>query len=158
MTNIHSTYSTRILFCAAVLLGMSSVSEAQWMDVQGGNQVLSITSALPGSEPAVVVNTNTTLRYRRTLDVLKITVRTSCPGQNFTLRAEAIGVGSGTAAPEVTLTNGMPNTDFVTNIPWGFFNYATCTVQYTASATFAQGSSAELGNDVHTVTYTLVGQ
>jgi hypothetical protein len=56
------------------------------------------------------------------------------------------------------LTNGMPETDFVTSIPWGFFTYSTCTVQYTASATFADGNSAEQGNDVHTVTYTLVGQ
>ncbi|HEY4613377.1 MAG TPA: hypothetical protein VII11_10365 [Bacteroidota bacterium] len=148
----------KIFMIAALVSTCAATSFAQAMDVQGGNQVLSITTAVAGSEPTAVVNTSTTLRYRRTFDIIKITVATSCPSQQFTLKALATSVTSGTAAPEVTLTNGMPATNFVTSIPFGFFTYSTCTVRYTASATFAQGNSAEFGNDVHTVTYTLVGQ
>jgi hypothetical protein len=52
----------------------------------------------------------------------------------------------------------MLATNLITNIPAGFFNFATATLNYQASATFAQGNSAELGDDVHTVTYTITAQ
>jgi hypothetical protein len=62
------------------------------------------------------------------------------------------------AAPEVDLVDGMLAVDFITNIrnqrPPNWTS-DTITLRYTASATFAQGNSAEMGNDVHTVTYTL---
>jgi hypothetical protein len=58
--------------------------------------------------------------------------------------------------PAVALTNGMLAVDFITSIPGAAgWTTVTPTLQYTASATFAQGNSADLGNDVHTVTYTL---
>jgi len=128
------------------------------ISVRGGNPTLSITTGLPGSEPIPVVNTATSIRYRRQAQVSKITVRTICTPQNFTLKVLATGVTYGVAAPEVTLTNGMLDTDFITNIPNSGFVQTTVTLQYTASATFAQGNSAELGNDVHTVTYTILVQ
>ena len=90
--------------------------------------------------------------------ITKITVSTSCPGQRFTLTVLATNLTYGVAAPQVTLFNGMPATNFVLNIPTGNPVHKTCTHQYTASATFAQGNSAELGNDVHAITYTLVAQ
>jgi hypothetical protein len=128
---------------------------AQPIDVRGGNPTLNITTGSPGSEPIPVVNTATTIRYRRQAAVSKITVRTTCPGQSFTLKVLATGVTRGVAAPEVTLVNGMLDTDFITNIPDAGFTVTTITLRYTASATFAQGNSAEQGNDVHTVTYTI---
>jgi hypothetical protein len=65
----------------------------------------------------------------------------------------------GVAAPPVSLTNGMLAVDFITDIPsTGAWTRDTPTLQYTASATFAQGNSAEMGNDLHTLTYTLVVQ
>ncbi|MCI0706275.1 MAG: hypothetical protein L0Y80_02155 [Ignavibacteriae bacterium] len=145
-----------MVFIAVVLFFQKAT--AQQIEVRGGNPVLSITTAVIGSEPTVVVNTTSTLRYRRQNRVTKITVQTSRPSQSFTLKALAQSVPLGTAAPEVTLTNGMPATDFVVNIPAGSNIRRTCTLRYTASATFAQGNSAEMGNDVHTVTYTLVRQ
>lgn len=126
--------------------------------IKGGNVAMTISTGLPGGELVSVVNTSTTLDYRRENYLTKITVSTSCPGQDFTLKVVATNVSAGTAAPEVTLTHGMLAADFITNIPQRPPNTGSCTLQYTASATFAQGSSAEVGNDVHTVTYTILAQ
>jgi hypothetical protein len=123
-----------------------------------GNPLLSITTALPGQEPQAVVDATSTLTYRRQAVTTKITVSTSCPGQRFTLKVLATNISGGTAAPEVTLTHGMLAADFVTNIPRTGAPTKTCTPQYTASATFEQGNSTELGSDIHTVTYTLLAQ
>jgi hypothetical protein len=129
---------------------------SQPIDVRLGNPTLNITTGAAGSEPIPVVNTATRLRYWRQAAISKITVRTTCPGQSFTLKVVATGVTRGVAAPEVTLVNGMLDTDFITNIPrTGVWIYVTVTLRYTASATFAQGNSTEQGNDVHTVTYTI---
>ncbi|MCI0706276.1 MAG: hypothetical protein L0Y80_02160 [Ignavibacteriae bacterium] len=150
-----------IIYLLTLMVVLALPTQAQYMDVQGGNQVLSITTAAAGSEPTAVVNTSSNLRYRRqTFVITKVTVSTSCPGQNFTLKvyASTIQNNGGTAAPEVTLTNGMLATDFITGIPRFSNQWRTATLRYTASATFAQGNSAELGNEVHTVTYTLVAQ
>jgi len=70
----------------------------------------------------------------------------------------ATNVSSGVAAPQVTLSNGMLATDIIRSIPTGGTLNKSCTLRYTASATFAQGNSTELGTDVHTVTYTLMAQ
>ncbi|MBI3585641.1 MAG: hypothetical protein HY088_00740 [Ignavibacteriales bacterium] len=124
-----------------------------------GNKTLTITTAVIGSEPTPVVNSTSTLSYKRRSAIAKITVGTSCPSQSFTLKVLAVSPTAGTAAPEVTLANGMLATDFIINIPSGSTAaWRTATLRYTASATFAQGNSTEMGNDVHTVTYTLVVQ
>jgi len=152
---------TTLLFLFCLVIACALSSQAQTVSVLGGNQVLSITTAVTGSEPTAVVNTASTVRYRRQSFVItKLTVSTSCPSQQFTLKvyASSIQANGGTAAPEVTLTNGMPATDFITSIPRFSTQYRTATLRYTASATFAQGNSTEFGNDVHTVTYTLVRQ
>jgi hypothetical protein len=133
---------------------------AQELRVEGGNQLLRITTAAVGQEPTQVVNTLTTLRYRRQNQVSKITVSTSCPGQRFTLRARAVSVQDGSPAPAVALVNGMPATDLIRDIPVRFFIpfNRRATIEYTAGATFSQGNSDELGTDAHTITFTLVAQ
>jgi hypothetical protein len=99
----------------------------------GGNITMSISTGVAGGALTSVVNTTITLSYRRQNALAKITVATSCPAQSFTLKVLAIP-----AKPPA--------------------NVRTCTLQYIASATFAQGNSTEDGNDVHTVTYTILAQ
>ena len=125
----------------------------------GGNITMSISTGVAGGALTSVVNTTITLSYRRQNALAKVTVATSCPAQSFTLKVLATSVTDGTGAPEVNLVNGMPATDFITSIPAKPpANVITCTLQYTASATFAQGNSTEDGNDVHTITYTILAQ
>ncbi len=142
---------------ALLFLFVYSTANAQvgTIQVRNGNQTLNIVAGTAGGSMTSVVNTVAALRYWRKAAVSKITVRTSCPGQSFSLGVVATGVTRGVAAPQVNLTDGMPAIDFITSIPNAGFVSTTPTLRYTASATFAQGNSAELGNDVHTVTYTL---
>ena len=127
--------------------------------VQGGNVTLAITAAPPGPDPPTASSSSTTLRWSQERVETKITIATLCPGQKFTLRALATGIsGGGMPAPEVTLQDGMLAVDFVLDIPPRKPNNGSCTVRYTAVASFEQGNSTELGDDVHTVTYTIVAQ
>lgn len=142
------------LSTAAFLLLFPKQSYCQIIIV-GGNQLLSITTGIAGGQPASVVNTNSSLRFRLHGVVQRITVSTSCPGQRFTLQVVATNATAGIPAPPVTLIDGAPAANFLTNIPAAGGN-GRCTLQYTASATFAQGNSGELGNDIHTVTYTII--
>jgi hypothetical protein len=148
----------QILKCTGLTVLMFFVSQAtaQPIDVRGGNPTLNITTGVAGGQPTPRVNTATSIRYWRQAAISKITVRTTCPGQSFTLTVVATGVTRGVAAPQVTLLDGMLGVDFITNIPSaGTWTFTTPTLRYTASATYAQGNSAEEGNDVHTVTYTI---
>lgn len=154
---------TRNIVWLAVVVGAVLIVEISpaygQISVTGGNIVMNITTALPGNEPTVVTNTVTQLSFKRQAAISKITVRTSCPSQRFNLQVVATATTDGVAAPTVTLTNGMLDTDFLTSIPARPPGSArTVTLQYTGSSTFAQGNSAELGNDVHTVTYTILAQ
>ena len=146
------------LFALALLAG--ATAGAQELRVQGGNQLLQITTAVPGQEPTVVVNTATSLRYRRQPVTTKITISTNCPGQSFTLRVRAVSVQDGTPAPAITLTSGMPAVDLIRDIPGPAVNppIRRATLEYTASATFDQGNSTELGVDAHVITFTHVAQ
>ncbi|HTP79083.1 MAG TPA: hypothetical protein VMM57_01625 [Bacteroidota bacterium] len=98
------------------------------------------------------------MTYKKQTAISKVTVATVCSGQSFSLSVVAVSPTKGVASPAVTLTNGMAAADFITNIPATGTTNATATLKYSASATFEQGNSAELGNDVHTITYTLVAQ
>jgi len=146
---------------SALILGLLAAAvppaHAQ-ISVRGGNPLLSITTGTAGGQPVSVTNVATSLRWTRQNVISKITVAASCPGQRFSLSVLATNLTYGVAAPQVTLFNGMLATDFVKSIPTGNPLNKTCTLQYTASSTFAQGNSTELGNDVYTVTYTLVAQ
>lgn len=129
------------------------------LTVMGGNITATITTGIAGGEPIAVTNASVTLRYRLQNSITKITVRTSCPGQRFNLAVVATAVPQGTAAAQVALLNGMLDVDLIASIPPRPPNpFQTAALLYTASATFSQGNSAELGNDVHTVTYTLIDQ
>lgn len=143
------------LVCLAGMLRQEATSQLR---ITGGNILIQVTTAVPVPDPIMTVNTATNLRWRREDQMTKITVSTVCPGQRFGLRVLATAISQGVAAPEVPLTNGMPAMDFVVNIPAGGPNNKSCTLRYTATATYAQGNSTEVGNDVHTVTYTHVAQ
>jgi hypothetical protein len=148
-----------IVVFASATLATEMQAQSGIITVRGGNITMNITTGAAGSQPVAVTNTTTTLRYWRQAKIAKITVTTSCPTQAFNLQVVATGVTYGVAAPAVSLTSGMLAVDFITNIPSaGVWVNTTPTLQYTASATFAQGNSAELGNDLHTLTYTLVVQ
>jgi hypothetical protein len=143
---------------AFLLIVVHSTGTAQvgTIQVRNGDQTLNIVAGTAGGSMTSVVNTTAQLRYWRKAAIAKVTVTTSCPGQSFSLSVVATGVTRGVAAPAVNLVNGMLAVDFITSIPSaGTWTSTTPTLRYTASATFAQGNSAEMGNDVHTVTYTL---
>lgn len=125
-----------------------------------GSVTLTITTGIPNGQPVPVQDVSARLRFRRQTVVTKITVATSCPNQHFILSVVATGLTHGVAAPVVSLTNGMPETNFVTDIPARVSGspQAECVLRYSASATFAQGNSVELGPDIHTVRYTLIAQ
>lgn len=145
-----------LLVLAALSLSSASVAQVR---IQGGNVTLTVSTGTPGGDPTPATVSTNTLRWSQERVITKITVSTICPGQKFTLRVVASGIGGGgTAAPEVSLQNGMLATDFVTDIPPRRPNNGSCTVRYTATATFEQGNSTELGDDIHTVTYTITAQ
>jgi hypothetical protein len=149
----------RLAFFLILLSATSVEAQAQTITVQGGNPIMRITGGPPIVEPMVSSSTTCTLRWKRLKDTAKIAVSTICPGQKFTLKVFAINVEDGVAAPEVTLRDGMLAVDFVTNIVRDKNKNYICTLRYTASATYAQGNSSELGgDDVHTVRYTLLEQ
>lgn len=149
-----------IMLMSFVLLGPKAMAQSGVILVNGGNITMNITTGAAGSEPVAVVNTVTTLTYWRPSVLAKVTVRTSCPGQKFALDVVATGVTKGVAASAVALTDGMLAVDFITGIPKtpASWTSTTATLRYIASATFAQGNSAEMGDDVHAVTYTLQAQ
>ncbi len=119
---------------------------------------MTITTGIAGGQLVNVINTTCYLTYHGSLThVKKITVSTTCPGQSFNLSVVGTVTGGGTAQAAVTLTTGMASTDFVRDIPVNTTN-GRCTLNYTASATFAQGNSTDFGNDVYTITYTIVTQ
>ena len=148
-----------VALATSLIFAATDLAYGQDINV-GGNAALMITTGIPNGQPLPVQDASVRLRFRRQTVAAKITVATGCPNQHFTLAVVATGLTHGIAAPEVTLTNGMPETDFVTNIPAraGGSPQAECTLRYTASATFAQGNSVELGPDIHTVRYTLIAQ
>jgi hypothetical protein len=131
---------------------------AQPIRVDGGNVTMTITTGTAGGQLLNVVNITTSLSYQKQSVTSKITVRTVCLGQSFNLILAATNVTAGVAAPDVALMNGNPAIDFIRDIPKTGARNATCLLQYTASATFAQGNSTELNNDVHTITFTIQSQ
>ncbi|MCX6135161.1 MAG: hypothetical protein NTU47_15225 [Ignavibacteriales bacterium] len=166
MKNIKSTVTTReshtrlgalllmVLFAAGVLVTRTQAQNGTI--TMSGNVATTITTGAAGAQPVPDVDVSRTLKYWKKGAIAKITVRTVCPTQSFTLKVLATGVTRGSAAGEVTLVDGALDVDFIKDIPsTGAWTNATITLQFTASATFAQGNSVELGNDSHTVTFTL---
>jgi len=152
---------TIALLALALCFGLSGVAMAANTDnhtvtvtVNAINEIdvsgtlgLTIDSATAGSEPnGAVDNTACDLLWTTNQNSKKITVATNLASPNFTLKVVAQNVSGGTAASEVAL--GTTAADFVTGIAE---TVGSSDIQYTASATAAQGT----GSDVHTVTYTL---
>ena len=141
--------------CAVLAVIAVAECKAQKIIVNGGNQTLTITTAVPGSQPTSVVNTSCTLTYKKQSVVSRITVAANCTGQRFNLSVVATNVTKGTAAPAVNLVSGAPAANLITAIPRTGANTGSCTLQFTASSTFSQGNSSDLGNDVYAITYTI---
>lgn len=154
MKNLYYTIE-RIVVVALVL---TSVGYSQQISLTGGNITLSITTGTAGGQLINVVNTTVSLQYQKQSVLAKITVSTSCPGQRYNLSVLATSVTHGVAAPQISLTNGSPALDFITSIPKTGPLNGNAALQYTASATFSQGNSTELGDDVHSITYTILAQ
>jgi hypothetical protein len=144
--------SSLLVLVAFLSLPLMVTNLQAQFSVRGGNQTISVTTAVAGSEPTPVVNTSSSLRYSAQANITRITVQTTCPNQNYTLTVVATGVTRGVAAPAVTLIDGAPASNLITNIPKAWGGNATVTLQYTCTALFSQGS----GSDVHTVKYTLI--
>ena len=154
----RQTRVSGISFCI-ILIALAILTPAANAQITvGGNITFNILTGTAGSQPDPDSTPTTTLRYTRQAKICKITVTSTCPTQAFNLQVVATGVTYGVAAPAVTLISGMAPVDFITSIPNSGFTSSTVTLQYTASATFAQGNSAEMGNDKHTTTYTLQAQ
>jgi len=150
-----------VLLVGMALCTMMIVSPAAaQLTLRGtANPTVSIVAGTAGGEMTPVVNTSSQIRYTRQAVICKITVRSTCPLQRFHLSVVATGVTRGVAAPAVDLTDGMLAVDFITSIPSAAgWTTSTPTLRYNASATFSDGNSAELGNDVYAVTYTLQAQ
>lgn len=147
----------RILTVITLFVLIDQHAGAQSLTVQG-SPTLSITAGVPGGDLTPVIDAKSNVRFQRAAVTTKITVQTVCPGQKFALSVEAISVGDGIAAPSVSLNDGMLPIDFITGIASGGRRRYSASLQYTASATFSQGNSTELGDDIHTVTYTMVAQ
>lgn len=157
---LHIVARSRIKGFAALLmisLGVTitaiSVSTAQTLSANA--LTINVTTAVPGSEPTPVVNTSLQITYstpKKGNANYKITVSTRCPNQLFALSVVAVNIssGGGSAAPSVTLQDGMLATDFITGIPKNSGPY-TASLQYTSSPLFSNGT----GSDSHTVTYTV---
>jgi hypothetical protein len=128
-----------------VTVTVEAINEAA---ITGGDLTLTINTATAGQEPDDAVdNTTCDLDWTTNEATKKITVETNLAAPTFTLKVLAQNVTGGTAEAEVTLSTTGAN-DFVTAIST---TTGGCDLQYTASATAAQGT----GSDVHTVTYTL---
>jgi len=160
MTPQRRYRTLRLLFLigGVIFVSMFLVSSAAaQLTLRGtANPTINITTGTAGGSMTSVVNTSSTIRYTRQAAIAKITVRATCPSQSFHLAVVATGVTRGVAAPQVNLIDGMLAVDFITSIPSAAgWTTSTPTLSYTASAAFSDGNSAEMGNDVYAVTYTL---
>ena len=131
----------------------------------GGPVSVTVSAAVAGSEPTDVSDNSTEITWDGDFGVTgKITVSTSCPSQAFQLfvllTVTSWGSGTlGTAQPEIELTDGMLDTDIFRDIPTAApGRQGVGTLTYRAAATVAQGNSAENGDDIHTVTFTVLAQ
>jgi hypothetical protein len=148
-------------------IGLPNSADAQSLTFSsgGGPLTLTVSSATAGSNPTDASDATTDITWDGDFGVTaKITVATVCPSQAFglyvTLAVTSWGSGtSGTEQSEIQLTDGMADADIFRDIPTtspGRQGVATLT--YRGSATAAQGNSADNGDDVHTVTYTILAQ
>jgi hypothetical protein len=153
----------------ALLIGGAHASRADAQQLMfssgGGPLTLSITSATAGSQPVGVSDNSTEIFWDADFGVTsKMTISTSVISQSFrlyillTVTSWASGT-AGTPQPEIELIDSMLDTDILRDIPpatpqrTGFG-----TLRYRASSLVSDGNSAENGDDLHTITFTIVAQ
>ncbi len=143
------------------LLSLIAVTQLMWAGVapsadivvEGGNVSLTVTSATAGQDPDPAVDqTTANLSYRKGtgFPMQKITAETDRGSPLFTLKVEAVNVGSGNATGELTLVTTAQ--DLITDI--STVPYKTADLKYTLVALASDGT----GTEVHTVTYTTLAQ
>jgi hypothetical protein len=130
--------------------------------VIGGNITINILDPNSATmQPASAVKTTATLQYSASnRRIRKVTVGATITNEHYSLLVQATNVpaGHGVAQPPVDLMNIATAADFIRDIPTRA-GTATCTLQYTATATYADGNTTENGgNTVVMVTYTQVAQ
>jgi len=126
-----------------------TVAAVNEVAITGGNITLTINSAVAGSDLTDATDGTCTLAWTTNEASKKVTVETTTSAaQLFGLTVEATGVIGGTSGGVITLTDGAAASDFVTGIST---TTGDCTLDYTASATAADGT----GTDTHTVVYTI---
>ena len=126
----------------------------------GGPKTLTINSATAGAQPDQVTDDASELSWDVTGigATAKITVDTSAPGQSFSLFVSLdLTSGTGTEQAERALVDGMSEADLLRDIPTGTPE-GTGILTYRAAATVAQGTTADSGSDVHSITYTITAQ
>jgi hypothetical protein len=136
---------------------ISTKGAGQTMNIAGTVGTITIsTGTAGGTMTTPPTNSNCTLTYTTPRlpnpATWRITVQTTTAlAQKFGLSVVATNATRGTMQAAVNLVNGNAAINFITGIPRNRTG-ATCKLNYTASATFANGT----GTDNHTVKYTLV--
>jgi hypothetical protein len=130
--------------------------------IVSGDVVIQIGQGTATSEPAPVIDENTTLRYAAGLfswGNMRITINATIQNnRQYGLMAEAIRIDNangGVAQGAIDLTIISQATNFITNIAW-LSGTHTCNVRYTASARYQNGYTDAGSNTVYTVTYTIL--
>jgi len=131
----------------------------------GGPLMLTISSAVAGSQPVGVSDNSTQIFWDADFGVTsKMTVTTSVLTQSYRLyillTVTSWSSGTvGTPQPEIELVDGMLDTDILRDMPpttperLGFG-----TLRYRAISLVTDGNSTENGDDLHTITFTIVAQ
>lgn len=166
---LSSIHITKLLLALTLFMGMTGWTSAFGQTLNfnsgGGPITLTILSATAGSEPVDATDNSSEIYWDANFGVpAKMTVSTISPGQNFDLFLLLSVPDQGAAAqgvvqPEVQLVDGMLDTDLMTGIPStlpGRQGFGI--LEYRATATVADGTSTELGDDSHIVTITLLAQ
>ena len=156
MKKSHYIRISHLLIVLGFVILISTKGEGQTMNIAGTAPSFTIsTGTAGGTMTTPATNSACTLTYTTPRlpnpATWRITVQTTCAGQKFSLSVVATSATRGTMQAAVPLTNGMAAVNFITAIPRNTAGM-TCKLNYTASATFANGN----GTDNHTVKYTLV--
>lgn len=161
ITNLHVLVQ-RFVFALPLLVVCPHLGHGQSLSFTagGGAKSLTISSAFAGNQPDQATDNTSELSWDASGigSTAKITVDTSAPGQSFSLYVQlALTTGTGTEQVERELTDGMADADILRDIPVGAPS-GTGTLTYRAVATAAQGTSADNGSDMHSITYTILAQ